>query len=425
MAKFNFNLRDASASSPTPIYLVVRWDNQVLKLSTQETINPIYWNADKQKAVETKKFPQYPEFNRRLSQILTYTEDLFRTIVNANKRQPSKSEFKSKYDEAFAPKKNMDKDLINYIEKYIETAKVRHGVKTHKPISKYTIKLLTQFKTLFEEYSKHKKKRFEFDDITMDFYYDFLKYMNEVKVYATNTSGRRIKDLKIILKDAVKKGVSNNLIYQQEEFMILTEDTDSIYLNEEELNLIYNLDLSMSPKLDRVRDLFLVGCWTGLRFSDFTRINKNNIKKDKIEITTQKTNTKIIIPIFKIVRAILFKYNGDLPRAISNQKMNEYLKDICKLIPELNVPSEKSLTKGGLKVVENKLKYELVQCHTARRSFATNMYLDNLQIYHIMGITGHQTEKQFLRYIKMTNDESANVIELHWENKYKKSKTSS
>jgi integrase len=181
----------------------------------------------------------------------------------------------------------------------------------------------------------------------------------------------------------------------------------------------------MSPKLDRVRDLFLVGCWTGLRFSDFTRINKNNIKKDRIEITTQKTNTKIIIPIFKIVRAILFKYNGDLPRAISNQKMNEYLKDICKLIPELNVPSEKSLTKGGLKVVENKLKYELVQCHTARRSFATNMYLDNLQIYHIMGITGHQTEKQFLRYIKMTNDESANVIELHWENKYKKSKTSS
>jgi integrase len=419
MAKFNFNLRDASATSLTPIYLIVRWDNLIVKVPTQESINPINWNSKKQRGVETKKFPEFPEFNYRLTEIHSDAQDVFRKFVNDNKRNPTKTELKTLLDEKLSLKPVIveDKDLINYITKFTEESKVRYG-KNNKPISKSTIKLLNQFKRLIEEYSKYKKRRFVFDDITLDFYYDFLKYMNEVKLYATNTSGRRIKDLKIILRDASERGVNTNYAYTNKNFKIISEVTDSIYLNEEELDLMYKLDLSHSPKLDRVRDMFLIGCWTGLRFSDFSKLTKEQVNNVKFEVKTQKTDTNIVLPKHHVLISILKKYNGDLPRMISNQKMNEYLKEICVMIPELNVPSSKTLTKGGFKVSESKMKYELVSSHTGRRSFATNMYLDNVPIFHIMQITGHQTEKQFLEYIKITPNESAKIIEIHWAKKY-------
>ena len=109
-----------------------------------------------------------------------------------------------------------------------------------------------------------------------------------------------------------------------------------------------------------------------------------------------------------------------MPPAISNQKTNEYLKEIGEQIKSLKVVVSKTLTKGGLKVTTNYKKWELLTTHSGRRSFATNEYLNGTPSITIMAITGHKTEKAFLRYIKLTPNEHAKLLKLHWEKRDKK-----
>ncbi len=171
--------------------------------------------------------------------------------------------------------------------------------------------------------------------------------------------------------------------------------------------------------LDRVRDLFLVGCHTGLRFSDFTTIPKQSIdiSNGYISIKTQKTNKPVVIPIHKTVLKILNKYKdkteNSLPPALSNAKMNEYLKGIADLAG-LNEIISKSKTIAGKEVTRNYKKWELVCTHTARRSFASNTYKMGIPVYTIMAITGHTSEKTFRNYIKLDETEHAKIIAGYW-----------
>ena len=108
------------------------------------------------------------------------------------------------------------------------------------------------------------------------------------------------------------------------------------------------------------------------------------------------------------------KYPNNLPPTISNQKMNDYLKEIAKKVDSLKVPVEVEGIKGGLKTTEQKQKWELVTTHTARRSFATNVYKSGFPAISLMKITGHRTEKSFLLYIKVTPEENAHKLLDHW-----------
>ena len=173
---------------------------------------------------------------------------------------------------------------------------------------------------------------------------------------------------------------------------------------------MYNEDLKENSKLERVRDTFIVGCFTGLRFSDFTKLQPQHFKKigdvEVLEIVTQKTNQKVTIPIHPKVQSILKKYDGIMPRPISNQKMNEYLKDLGELV-KINDDIVISRTKGGQRTEEVFKKYDLISSHTARRSFATNSFKAGVPSISIMKITGHTTEKSFLQYIKISSEENA------------------
>lgn len=192
----------------------------------------------------------------------------------------------------------------------------------------------------------------------------------------------------------------------------MNEEVDSIYLNLDELQKIYALDLSKTPKYEKVRDLFLIGCDTGLRISDLKRLNKSNLKKDTIEIKTQKTKDAVIIPYTKRVRKIIAKYDGNIPPAISDQRYNEYLKELGELagIDEL---TNKTMTKAGKPITTTVPKYELIVSHTARRSFATNAYKSHVPTLSIMKITGHKTESSFMKYIKVTKEENAELLIKH------------
>jgi integrase len=108
----------------------------------------------------------------------------------------------------------------------------------------------------------------------------------------------------------------------------------------------------------------------------------------------------------------LKKYNGEIPRPISNQKMNEYLKELCN-IKHFQETVILNKTEGGLSFEQKKQKWELVTVHTARRSFATNMFLAEVPAISIMKITGHRTERAFMKYIKITQEQNADKLQLH------------
>jgi integrase len=148
--------------------------------------------------------------------------------------------------------------------------------------------------------------------------------------------------------------------------------------------------------------------------SDFTAIRPEYVKDGLIRMEQFKTMGKVVIPCHPVVQAMLDKYKGQLPSAISNQKMNDYLKELCQLAG-ITSRQGKGITKGGVRVVRLVEKWQLVSTHTARRSFSTNMYLLGVPAITIMRITGHKTEKAFMRYIKVDEEQHAKIIALHWE----------
>ncbi|WP_159519538.1 site-specific integrase [Sunxiuqinia indica] len=250
----------------------------------------------------------------------------------------------------------------------------------------------------------------DWNKIDVEFYYDFVRYLTKLG-YSKNTIASRIKNLKVFCNASYERNLHQNIAYQS--FKKQTEDSFNIYLNEEELASIFKLDLSDKPHLERVRDIFLVGCWTGCRFSDLFKVNKENISGEFIHLEQQKTQKRVIIPLHLVVKTILDKYNGKLPEMISNQKFNSYIKEVCKMA-ELKGKVSKNITKGGERTAETLEKWQMVRSHTARRSFATNLYKSGFPSISIMAITGHKTEKAFYSYIKVKEEEHAEMLLKHW-----------
>jgi len=249
----------------------------------------------------------------------------------------------------------------------------------------------------------------DFDNIDLDFYYDFISFL-EKKNLATNTIGHKITTLKTFLNAATERAINKNLAFKSSRFVAPKEESDQIYLTEKDINKIKNLDLSSNERLNKVQDIFIFSVNVGLRFGDVQKITKEmiNFEKNFLEIKQNKTANKIVIPLTIIALSILKKYNYSLPK-ISNQKFNNYIKEVGKLA-EINDTITKEITKGGVKRIKRYKKYELIGHHTARRSFATNLYLKDVAIYTIMQITGHKTEKAFLKYIRLTPTEHATKL---------------
>ncbi len=170
--------------------------------------------------------------------------------------------------------------------------------------------------------------------------------MKTVKL-STNTIGKHIQILKLVMNEAMELGLNSNISHKSKRFAVLREKSDSIYLNKNDLLEIEQFDLSRYPKLERVRDLFLVGCYTGLRYSDYSILKPENIRDGLIEITQVKTNDPVVIPVHDVVARIMAKYGGLLPRSLSNQKTNDYLKDLGEMILCLSKEVIRSFTKEG------------------------------------------------------------------------------
>lgn len=217
------------------------------------------------------------------------------------------------------------------------------------------------------------------------------------------------------MSEAFDKKLTTNDEFKSKRFVKPSEESDTIYLDDAELQEMQNYDLSGNLRLDNVRDLFLIGSYTALRFSDLSALKPHNIADGFIRIKQIKTGDPVIIPVHSVVQKVLDKYNGNTPRPISNVKLNLYIKELGKLLPSLQKIETKTITEGGNKLTKTKQKWELLVTHTMRRSFATNEYKRKvIDVLQIMSITGHKTEKAFLKYIRVTLEEHAQTIKILW-----------
>jgi integrase len=425
MLNINFNLKEATAQKETPINVILRYNNLRLKYPSGMKIHPRFWNSDDQLAMQTKKFREFPEFNARLRKLKSDINQAYLSYLNENGNEiPTTATLKSFLDVRLGRVEQIKYTFLTYFQKYINTLEVRVNNKTGKLISKVSIGCYKNTLNILKEFQKVYHRPIVFENIDLDFYHDLLEYLSKTKQQATNTIGKIIRNIKVILNDATENGHNANLSYKGKRFVSVSEKSFSIYLNEHELEQLYNFNLSNNKKLEVVRDLFLIGCYTGLRYSDYSNIKPENIQGEFIEIQTQKTGVTVAIPLHRIVRDILQKYNNVLPKSISNQKTNEYLKEIGKKDKEeklsfLHENITKTITKGGLQVETNYKKYELLSSHVGRRSFASNLYLSGFPAISIMKITGHTTEKSFMKYIKITPKENAKLLQMHWDNQPK------
>ena len=424
MATAKFYLKDRKSKEETQIYLQFNFNyfetddtgkKKYIKLRyyTGEKINPKFWNTQKQKAKETKKFPEYPELNTRLKDVENAIFDIYRRLKNDNiKPTPEllKENLLLHYNKTSKPTKEPHLySLFSYFEYFINDSIKR---KRENTIKKYKTTLIH-----LKNFAKIKGyKDVEFKDISLDFYYNFLDYLTLDLFLADNTAGIYIKTLKTVLNDAYEKGIHDNKTHKNKKFKVFDVPTEQIYLTDAELTAIYNLDLSKNKRLDKVRDLFIIGCYTALRFSDFSRIKKEYLQEYAegtiLKIKTKKTNEIVEIPLHYRVSEIMQKYDNNIPPAISNQKLNEYIKEVGKLagIDTIIIRNEK---KGNLSIEKQFKKYELITTHTARRSSATNMFKSGIQTIKIMKITGHKTETAFMRYIRITPEENAKTLLNH------------
>ncbi len=354
------------------------------------------WDKKNQRA--KRGFPSYTTTNILLSKEFQKVEDIKNTAL-INGINPTIAYVKDIYLGRLKDKEQLKPiSFWEFIDKFMGSAGKRLSANT---IRSYK----TSIKNL-KNYEKHAKIRLDWHNVDMDFYHDYYDYYINYLDLKMNGFGKIIKLLKTILNDATEQGYNDNKIYKSKNFKVVKENVDNIYLNEEELDNLISLDLNNDPKLEKVRDLFYVGCYTGLRFSDLGEVNYSNIKGNMLHIKTQKTGASVIIPILKELKVIIDKYNADLPKPYTNQVMNRYLKELGQLAG-LDDSFNTYNSKGTGRVKSTFKKWELISTHTARRSFATNMYIRGIDPISIMMITGHSSEKVFMGYIKISGEENA------------------
>jgi len=309
--------------------------------------------------------------------------------------------------------------LNEYIARFISEIQSGKRLYNHNgKIARYrplTIKNYKGFQVQFDEFQETKNKKYDFKDVDLDFYDDFTRFLTQ-KNYSPNTTGRMIKTLKVIMRESRDEDLHNFTFTEQKAFRTIREKVDSIYLTETEVKVLYEMDLKNNPQYELARDVFLVGVYTAQRFSDYSRIKPENIRllengNKVVDLIQIKTGIHVVIPVRPELDTILNKYDNSLPK-IFEQKLNEKIKKIAKKA-KITDPVTIEQTKGGITAPITLQKHELIKTHTARRTGCTLMYKAGIPTLDIMKISGHSSERIFLTYIRLNEEETAENLSKH------------
>ncbi|MBK9247173.1 MAG: integrase catalytic domain-containing protein [Ignavibacteria bacterium] len=413
--KFSFFLKDSQKDS-TLLYLVARSGNERIKISTGFTITTKSWSTVK---ARVKPNNAGQELNFRLDKIEAAAKEI--------------------YNRARVLEITETMELFKYIKNGI----VESGLLDRRSMETTTIQsAIVEFQKQLKEGTRPSKRR-----IGKTVSYSYLQLFQTVentliailpdkapftylntKEFASKLNEHRTKQwsdvsaLKYIL--LIRRFLlwcKDSHLYNFEEFphiLTLPEEHESTLfaLTDDELRSIENLDLSDRPALDKVRDLFLISCYTGLRYSDVSRLGAEHIGTNEIGLSTKKTGDNVRCPITPRLRKVLDKYApGYIFNKISSQRANEHLKLIARKAEIIGM-MEMVTYKFGQKVVEVKPKCDLIAWHCSRRTFITLSLVKGVQPMAVQSVSGHKKDsKAFNRYVKFADNQVDAQMNSAWD----------
>ena len=254
-----------------------------------------------------------------------------------------------------------------------------------------------------------------FDTFTEEGMKDYVDFLRKKDMRNSSVS-KQIAFLKWFLRWCTKKGYCHNTAYEDFNPKLKSAPKKVIFLTNDELNKLKTVEIPHNKQyLERVRDVFLFCCFSGLRYSDVYNLKRSDVKPDHIEITTVKTADSLIIELNNHSKAILEKYKDihfedhkALP-VISNQKMNVYLKELGELA-EISDPVRETFYKGSKRIDIVTPKYALLGTHAGRRTFICNALALGIPAQVVMKWTGHSDYKAMKPYIDIADNIRADAM---------------
>lgn len=421
--RFTLRVDKKKKDGKAPIELIYSLHGHRKRINTRLDIFPCQWDADNQQAFfipKKESKAKAPEVKYNLLLMAGEVQAFNVALLNWRERVR-----KAEYHLTTKKKPFSSTDLIDYLKEEDNASKPTKKEEPRKLLADFidfhlvntkattSESIKKQYKTIaanIREYEKKKRTRVTFADADYAFMQSFYSFCVETKKYVNPTSVKKIACVKNMLNvAAVKYGYEVNPTYKN--FTVRRDNLEVIALTQKEFEAILELDLSKDKKLERVRDIFVFSCVTGLRFSDMRNLKRENIKGDHLRLTVKKTGEILEIPLTAHAFDVLAKYSNlltPLPM-ISNQKFNDYIKTVCKLA-EINEPVEIVRFRGKERVSKVFEKWELVTAHTGRKSFVTLSLAGGMPTELIMEVSGHRSYASFKRYVNITKEQKVKAM---------------
>ena len=432
----NYNLKDKSEEQ-TLVYLIGYLDKR-FKVSTQQSVWVKTWDNKTQRCIVSTEYSD--RINRASRKVNKFLDSLDTAIDEHFEKYPPRFDlpnwlfnkadnFKTIIqriidEQVNGERKEEEKKRITplqFFQSYVDNMHKRVDPRTRKFIADRTIghhkTVLKRYQTFFAE----KNIKDDFSVFDRQFQEVFINWAYTSKNYSSNTIPASFSVLKVWLNDAARQGLIKDDTYKS--YISKSDEVDNIYLTEDEISRLYALDIPMlkskgiidaKSTIEETRDLFIIGCWTGLRQSDLNHLEKAlfdvEATEPTITVVTEKTSEKVKIPMHRYIKELYAKYEGKFPKMRDKSRFNEHLKELGRLA-EINDEVIIKENRGGKVTSIKYKKYQLIKSHTARRSFATNLYLKGAPTISIMKLTGHTTEANFMKYIKVTREENAQLMQ--------------
>ncbi|MFZ1292306.1 MAG: tyrosine-type recombinase/integrase [Melioribacteraceae bacterium] len=397
--------RNNKANDTRTIWAYISEKNEKFFLHTNSKIDRMYWDTKRQRASIRKTKDKI--LQGRLKSLNSYLNEFENQLYAISSRVREKNIFAT-FDEIEEEiKRQFKKDVkgfYDYFNDFIITKRTS--------VSQETIQKYERIKTILGEFEKKYDYKLSFEKITLHFYDKFFPYLVNEKNMLNNTAHKQIQFFKTFLIWANQRGLTKNTAYQH--FKSKSEENEIIYLTEKELMMLYNFDFE-NDRLERARDLFVFQCFTGVRYSDIQNMDHSDIKGAVWKLRTQKTRSIIEIPLNGYALSILAKYKewGKPLPIISNQKMNNYLKELCE---KAGINEQIKIVKyqGNKRKETLHKKYEIVGSHTARRTFISLSLEKGMKPDVIMAITGHKSYKMMQKYLKIAGTQKRDEMDKVW-----------
>ena len=430
--RVNFNLiKKAGENDKRQIWLTTTINNARARVYTGLRIEQKNWDKPPRgrqggKAIEGSNMPQpvreeNARINSELRRILDFCRDYADAVCASDLMSTPLPFTKESFEEYITSKIRgkeaaIRKSAEEFIKDYINRKPSMVNKNTKRKMCSGTVYNHKNALQRLQKYCKENHKRIAWELFNRRFAESFTAWMNDQN-YSANTIASQYSIMKVWLSDAEKEGLILDKYFH--DYPTKAHDVDNIYLSEEEIQRIYDIDFSSeevkkqidpTSNIEQTRDLFIIACWTALRYGDWHDLSKSQITNNRINTTTHKTMKEVTIPIHPMVQEIIKKYNGILPKSVDKSKTIIQIQK-CGELAHINELVTLHRIKGGKEVLLQEPKYKFITNHTARRSFCTNMYLRKIPTIAIMSISGHTTEDNFMKYIKVDKDTHADMID--------------